>query len=108
MDVLEDFEKDEDIEDSTPSKVNYTLPYEKKLSKPFRFASRQIDTIILKNELRVEDIQHLPVGKELRVGHIIPIVAAMAGESKELIRQIAITDFKDLRDVLIYFLASGL
>lgn len=84
------------------------LPHTVALKHPVAWtASKTVTEVTLKNRLTASAVEHLPVDSEkLKYGHYFPIIAHMAGESRELIRKLDKQDMDRLFMIVSRFLMN--
>lgn len=96
------FSEDENDKDIVEWPIIIALDY------PVQFGKRKVESVQIKNELTVAMMQHLPLDPSIfRVGHIVPLIADMIGESQELIKLLNARDYSKLATKVTSFLASG-
>lgn len=85
----------------------YTIPCKVQLEKPIKVGDKTLTELEFRNEMQVGFVEHLPVsgGKYgvQKVGHIIPIISKMTGETMATIKKITFKDFTACADIVSYF-----
>jgi len=91
----------------TEEAPKYTIPCEVILERPVKAGSKTIEKFVFKNPIEVSFVEHLPIsgGKHgvQKIGHVVPIIAKMTGQTMAVVKKISFNDFQACADIVNYF-----
>lgn len=83
------------------------LPYPVQLTTEVRLGKQNYTELVFRNELTVGMIKHLPASSDTsmyKIGHFLPIIAAMTGVPTAVVERLNMDDFKACANVVSNFL----
>lgn len=93
--------------DTESEEPKYVIPCKVELERPIKVGSNTLTELEFKNEMQVSFMEHMPIsgGKYgvQKVGHIIPVISKMTGETMATIKQITFSDFQKCSEIVAFF-----
>jgi len=86
---------------------HYILPYTVVLEAPFEYGKKTFTEFVFQNELELGMWVHIPAGDGMKIGHMIPMISGMTGQTKEVVKKLRPADARKCMEIANYFLGIG-
>ena len=86
---------------------HYIIPHTVVLEQPFEYGKKTYTEFVFQNELELGMWAHIPAGEGQKIGHMIPMISGMTGQTREVVKKLRPADAKVCMEIANYFLSLG-